>query len=176
MRNNNDGAGLLETAVAMPVLFAIAFNIINLAYFWFMVLTLSAAPRQAVQFSVQGGAASDNGGPPKTDAVSQVVFDNMTNAVKGATSSNTAVRVCAANSFAAVNTTIGTGCDPYGNTAFTFPAPTTACCKDPEAPFFVMNRVDVEFTVTPIIPGAAFGVLLPSNLKFSRHVSMRSLF
>ena len=32
----------------MPLLLAIAFNLINLGYFWFMVLTLAAAPRQGV--------------------------------------------------------------------------------------------------------------------------------
>jgi len=34
----------------------------------------------------------------------------------------------------------------------------------------------VEYTVTPIIPGAAFNVVLPSNLNFHRQVSMRSLY
>ena len=39
-----------------------------------------------------------------------------------------------------------------------------------------LDRVDVAYTVTPIIPGAAFNVVLPANLKFHRQVSMRSLF
>ena len=47
---------------------------------------------------------------------------------------------------------------------------------DPEEPSFVLNRVDVEYTVTPIIPGTAFNVLIPENLNFKRHVSMRSLY
>src|SRR5262249_19014239 len=108
---------------------------------------------------------------------SVVVFDNMTNTVKGATTSNTAVRVCTPKSTQETpDANFGTGCDRFGNLGFTFPTRTVACCKDPEAPFFVMNRVDVEFTVTPLIPGSAFGVLLPSTTNFQRHVSMRSLF
>ena len=62
-------------------------------------------------------------------------------------------------------------CDQFGP-AFTFSAP----AADPESPVYVLNRVDVGYTVTPIIPGTAFGVLLPSNLQFQRHASMRSLF
>jgi hypothetical protein len=30
--------------------------------------------------------------------------------------------------------------------------------------------------VTPVIPGTAFNVVLPSNMNFHRQVSMRSLY
>ena len=68
----------------------------------------------------------------------------------------------------------GTGvtlCDQFGP-AFAFPDP----AADPEGPAWSLNRVDVAYTVTPIIPGTAFNVVLPANLKFHRQVSMRSLF
>ena len=39
-----------------------------------------------------------------------------------------------------------------------------------------LDRVDVEYTVTPIIPGTAFNIVLPANLHFHRQVSMRSLY
>jgi hypothetical protein len=55
---------------------------------------------------------------------------------------------------------------------FSFPSNTA----DPEQPVFVLNRVDVGYTVTPLIPGTAFNVVLPKPLTFQRHVSMRSLF
>ncbi len=41
-----EGQSLLETAFSIPLLLGLAFNLINLGYFWFMVLALSAAPRQ----------------------------------------------------------------------------------------------------------------------------------
>lgn len=44
---------------------------------------------------------------------------------------------------------------------------------DPE-PGFVLNRVDVTYTVSPLIPGAVFNLILPSNMSFHRQVSMRS--
>src|ERR1700740_1663683 len=91
-KNDDDGQSLLETAVAMPLLLAVAFNIINLGFFWFMILTLTAAPRMGVEFSAQGGQAITSSSAPTATLVSSLVYDNMTNAVHGATTSNTAVR------------------------------------------------------------------------------------
>ena len=53
-QRHDEGQSLLETAIAMPLLLGIAFNLINLGYFWFVVLSLAAAPRQGVQYSAQG--------------------------------------------------------------------------------------------------------------------------
>src|SRR5882724_8695760 len=166
-----EGQSLLETAMALPLLLGLAFNIINWGYLWFMVLALSAAPRMGVQYATQGGAAG-TATAPATTAVRDLVWDNLTNAVKGATTSNAAVQVCTS-----VLGISGTGsstraqCAQFGP-AFSFPAP----AADPEAPVFLLHRVDVEYTVTPIIPGWVFSVILPSNLHFHRQVSMRSMY
>src|SRR5215467_3493409 len=169
-KRRDEGQSLLETAVVMPLLLGIAFNIINLGYFWFTILTMSAAPRVGVEFSAQGGMSISTMTPPSAGVVSTLVYDNMTHAINGSTSSNTAVRVCSS----AVGVDSGTGktlCTSFGP-GFSFPANTV----DPEQPVFVLNRVDVGYTVTPLIPDTVFNVVLPSNLKFQRHVSMRSLF
>lgn len=167
---HDEGQSLLETAVAMPLLLGIAFNLINLGYFWFVVLSLAAAPRQGVQYSAQGGASLTAASAPSATAVSALVFDNMTNAVHGATTSNTGVRVCSASVGIDSNTHVAQ-CSSFGKT-FTF----TSVAVDPEAPVFVLNRVDVGYTVTPVIPGTAFNVVLPSTMDFHRQVSMRSLY
>jgi len=167
-KRNDQGQSLLETAVAMPLLLGIAFNIINIGYFWFTILTMSAAPRVGVQYSAQGGMTSSTMVAPSAAAVSSLVYDNMTRAINGSTSSNTSVRVC--SGAVGVNSGGQSLCTSFGP-AFAFSANTT----DPEAPAFVLNRVDVGYTVTPLIPGTAFNVVLP-NLQFKRHVSMRSLF
>jgi Flp pilus assembly protein TadG len=165
----DEGQSLLETAVTMPLLLAIAFNLINVAYFWFVLLSMSAASRQGVQYASQGGSAAGTISAPTTAAVSDLVYENVTNAM-GTTTSNVAVRVC--SSAKGVNPATGVAlCDSFGP-AFAFSAP----AADPEAPVYVLNRVDVGYTVTPIIPGSAFGVLLPANLQFQRHSSMRSLY
>lgn len=179
LQRQHEGQSLLETAIALPLLLGLAFNLINFAYFWFMVLTLAAAPRMGVQYSTQGGTVSSSSSTPSTASVSAVVTDNMTNAVAGATSSNVAVRVCSATSKAGVDSSSGiAGCDTFGNTSFSFPNVDAKCCADPEEPAFVLNRVDIGYTVTPIISGPAFGLLLPSasQLNFKRHATMRSLF
>jgi Flp pilus assembly protein TadG len=170
LRRSKEGQSLLETAVAMPLLLGIAFNLINLGYFWFMVLALTAAPRQGVQYSTQGGQSVTTISTPSTTAVSDLVYENMTNAVHGATTGNTAVRVCSTARGVDSSTHVAL-CDSFGP-AFAF----SPVDVDPEAPVFVLNRVDVEFTVTPLIPGPAFNVVLPGNLKFHRQVSMRSLY
>lgn len=165
-----EGQSLLETAVTMPLLLSIAFNLINVAYFWFVLLSLSAASRHGVQFASQGGSATGTASAPTTAAVSNLVYENVTNAIKGSTTSTVAVRVC--SSAKGVNPATGVAlCDSFGP-GFTF----SALDADPESPVYVLNRVDVGYTVTPIIPGTAFGVLLPSNLQFQRHSSMRSLY
>jgi Flp pilus assembly protein TadG len=168
--HGEEGQSLLETAVTMPLLLAIAFNLINVAYFWVVVLSLSAAARQGVQYASQGGTAAATISAPTTAAVSNLVYENLTNAINDATTSNVAVRVC--STAKGVNSATGVAlCDQFGP-AFTFSGPPA----DPESPVYVLNRVDVAFTVTPVIPGTVFGVLLPSNLQFQRHASMRSLY
>lgn len=172
-RSGSAGNSLIETAILLPILCAIVFNAVNFGYFWFVALTLSAAPRLGVEYSTQGGAALTSSTVPTTSLVDALVSDNLTNAL-GATTSNAAVRVCSSTSSAGVDTTSHiAGCDSFGM-AYSFSANTA----DPEAASFpfVLNRVDVAYTVTPIIPGTVFNVVLPSNLTFHRQVSMRSLY
>jgi Flp pilus assembly protein TadG len=168
--NQEEGQSLLETAFAMPLLLALAFNIINFAYMWILLLTLSAAPRMGAQFASQGGAAGTASAVPVASAISNLVYDNVTNTIRGATSSNTAVQVC--TKAVGVNSATGAAlCTQFGP-SYGFPSPAV----DPEAPVFVLHRVDVEYPVTPIIPGAAFSIVWPSGLRFHRQASMRCLY
>ncbi len=165
-----EGQSLLETAIGIPLMLALAFNAINIGYFWFTMLNLSSAPRQGAQYATQGGTGSASQAPG-TDNIKDLVYDNLTKAISGATTSNAGVQVCTN-----AKGVTGTGsnqislCQPYNYSLTTSPAP------DPEAPTFVLDRVDVVYTITPIIPGSAFAVVLPSNLQFHRAVSMRSLY
>lgn len=165
-----DGQSLLETAFAMPLLLGLAFNVINFAYMWILLLTLSAAPRMGAQYASQGGAAGTASAVPSATSISNLVYDNLTNTIKGASSATTSVQVCTRT--VGVNSTTGAAlCTQFGPPVG-FPAPAV----DPEAPVFVLHRVDVQYPVTPIIPGAAFSIVWPSNLKFHRQVSMRCLY
>jgi Flp pilus assembly protein TadG len=164
-----DGQSLLETALTIPLLLALSFNIINWGYLWFMVLALSAAPRMGAQYATQGGQATTASSAPGTIAVSNLVYDNLTNAIRGATTSNAGVQVCTSAKGVNPSTYVAL-CDQFGGSPVFTPA------ADPEAPVYVLDRVDVVYTVTPIIPGSAFSVILPTNLQFHRQVSMRSLY
>src|SRR5260370_37576502 len=86
-----EGQSLVETAVAMPLLLGLAFNMINWGYLWFMVLALSAAPRIGVQYATQGGAAG-TATAPGTTPVSNLGYDNLTKANKAAPTSNPATQ------------------------------------------------------------------------------------
>lgn len=169
-RHGENGQSLLETAVAIPLLLGLAFNIINFAYFWFMVLALSAAPRQGVEFLSQGGAAEAYGSTlPASSSVCDLVSDNVGNGILHtalACGSGAQIRVCAADASGVVS------CTSYGPSLVSLSAP----AADPEPASFSLQRVDVVYKVTPIIPGSAFSVVLPSNLNFHRQVSMRNLY
>jgi len=165
-----EGQALLETAVSLPLLLGVAFNIINFGYFWFLILVLSAAPRVGVEYASQGWLTLQKSSAPATSSVKDLIYDNVTNAIVGATSSTVAVQVCSVAKGVDSSTGV-TLCDQFGPT-YSFPGP----AADPESPAWTLNRVDVEYTVTPIIPGTAFNVVLPANLHFHRQVSMRSLF
>ena len=174
-----NGQSLLETAVSIPLLLGLAFNIINFAYFWFMVLALSAAPRQGVEYASQGGAAiGTTSGIPAASDVCSLVAENVGNAVLHNSSftcggANVLIRVCSSS----IGVNSGTGvvsCTSYGSVSggYSFTTPPA----DPEEPLFALQRVDVVYQVNPIIPGTAFNVVLPSNLKFHRQVTMRNLY
>ena len=65
-------------------------------------------------------------------------------------------------------------CQQYGSG--TWPggsAPTPS--PDPEAPNFVLNRVDVVYVVKPLIAGTVFGITLLPTYTFHRQVSMREM-
>jgi hypothetical protein len=152
----------------MPLVLTVAFNAINIGYFWLVVLQLSAVPRLGVQYASQGGAAMTTTNAPSTDAVSDLVFENLLHTLN-ATASNASVQVCSVSKGTTSNIA---NCQAYGVSGATFPAMTA----DPEAPLFVCNRVHVVYTVTPPIPGSIANVALPSTLVFHRQVSMRSLY
>lgn len=177
--HRESGQSLLELAVSIPLLMGIAFNTINFAYYWFAVLALSAAPRQAVQYASQGSYAT--GSPsfvtssPSVTSVCNVLAENFGNAVLKSSSftcgsGNVQIRIC--SSANGINSDGTTQCTSYGPSLVTFPA----VLADPEQPLFAMQRVDIVWHVKPPIPGTAFNIFVPSNLNFARHVSMRNLY
>jgi Flp pilus assembly protein TadG len=164
------GQSLLETALLLPIMLTLVFNAVNMGYFFFVALNLAAAPRQGLEYSIQGTASYQQSQLPSAALVNSLVSDAITGAIPSA--ANTPIRVCSV-SLGLNPSGKGTAnqvpnCKSYGG-AGSFSAPD----PDPEAPYLVLNRVDILYTVTPLISGAAFNLVMPASLTFHRMVEMR---
>ncbi|MGZ4877133.1 MAG: TadE/TadG family type IV pilus assembly protein [Candidatus Angelobacter sp.] len=167
----DSGQSLVETALIVPLLLLITFNAVNFGYFFFVALHLTSAPRQGVEYSIQGFASPrqldlPSPGPSATNtSVSWLTYQDM---VGLNSSSNAEVQVC--------TKTLGLAA-PGQAQCQQFPAGATfpAAGADPEPTSFVLHRVDVRYTISPLIPAGLFGLTLTPSLTFHRQASMRAL-
>jgi len=187
---SRSGEGLIETALIVPFLLTIILNAVNFGYFFLVALNLTAAPRSAVEYSIQGFntpssaslASGPSSGNPSADnsSVAYLIYQDMIGALGSSTSAT--VTVCSNSLGAGKCVTCsgyGTGCNTPAN------SPGGANYTDPEGAF-VLNRVDVTYTFSPLIPGTAFNLtLLPASIcsvsggavscTFHRYASMREM-
>jgi len=189
----SSGQSMLETALLLPLLLLIVLNAVNFGYFLLVALNLAAAPRSGVEYSIQGfdtpaTLALPSPGPPgTTTSVSYLTYRDLTGAVSSPTSAS--LQVCSkvlgltnaglTTQKAKCSACTGTSCAAAnaGN-----PVPDA----DPESPSFVLHRVDITYSFSPIIQGTPFGItLLPTSIcasnagtitcTFHRQVSMRAM-
>ena len=181
------GQSMLETALLLPFLLFVALNAINLGYFFFVALNVAAAPRQGVEYSIQcfqtpSTLSLPDAGPECTGStagasISTLTYNDMIGVLPAPATpcpNIASVQVCTLlNGVSNPGTTTQrANCTSYGPAA-TFPNAE----PDPEAPYFMLHRVDVKYAVTPLIPGGAgnfFSLFLPP-LTFHRQVSMRAI-
>ena len=179
------GQAIIETVLAMPLLLLVVLNAVNMGYVYLMAINLAAAPRVAAEYSIMGfqtpaASALANAGPITTNtSVSYLARRDMTGAINAPTTAS--VQVCSQT--VSINSSGVAGCTSFGSATFTG----SAAAADPEAPSFVLNRVDVKYTFNPIIPGRIWSLgLIPSGLcsasagggttcTFHRQVSMREI-
>jgi len=198
-KNKSAGQSLVETAIMTPILLCLVLNSINFGYFLLLAMNLTAAPHHSALYAIQGsstpsGAALPAAGPTTTGsasapaAVSYLTYQDLTGAINAP--GTVKVQVCSA-----VLGTTGSGSSQTAN-CVSCTNSTSNCSSgsfagqtpdsDPEAPAFVLNRVDVSYTFSPMIPGTIFGVvLLPTSAcslsnglitcTIHRQVSMRSM-
>jgi len=155
-----------------------------------VALNLAVAPRQGVEYSIQGFATpgaltlADPGpactGSGSGGSISTQTYNDMIGVLPSSATpcpNIASVRVCTmalgvtnpgtVNQAAQCSPTYG----PAPSTAFPAPDP------DPEAPYFMLHRVAAEYTVKPLIPGGSgnfFRLFIPP-LNFRRQVSMRAM-
>lgn len=185
VQTSDSGQNLVEVALVTPFLLLIALNAINFGYYFFVAVNIAAAPRHAVEYAIQGtatpyGGALPSAGPASTaTTVSALAYADIQNSLPSYTSAT--VQVCS-KTVGAVNnaglatqttkccatTSSSSACTTGGGS---FPAPSA----DPESPAFVLQRVDIKYTVTPLIPGTTFGIQLLPSFTFHQQVSMRAM-
>lgn len=165
------GYGLIETALVLPVVLLIAFYAIDYGYFFFVALNLATSPRQGVEYSIQGYSTPSTPNLPTAAQVSSLTYNDLMGVLPN--SSATPMQVCSAQIGLANpgTATQKASCSTYNATGVSFPSPDS----DPESPSFVLNRVDVKYTVSPPIPANIFGLRLVPSLTFHRQVSMRAM-
>lgn len=161
------GQSIVEAAIIVPFLIVILFNAINIGYYFTVALNLSTAPRQGAEYSIQAWASQLQAAPPSAVSVYNLVNEDITGAVPAA--ANPKSQVC---SIAVGLSNVGTvnqitDCVQYNSFTAVAPHP------DPESPAMVLNRVDIQYTINPLIPGTLFNIIPAPTVH--RFVEMRSL-
>jgi hypothetical protein len=185
MRPRQSGQAMVETILAMPLLLFIVLNAVNMGYVYLVATNLAAAPRVAAEYSIMGfetpaASALPEAGPiTTTSTVSYLARRDMTGALFAPDTAS--VQVCSQT--ISINASGVVGCTSFGGASFSG----LGAAADPEAPNFVLNRIDVKYTFNPIIPGRIWSLaLIPSGLcsasggggttcTFHRVVAMREM-
>ncbi len=168
---SESGQGLLETAIFLPLLVLLAAFAVDFGYFFIVTANLSSSSRNAVEYSIQGYESPGQSSLPAAGPLSSVrsVSALAVGDLSGLASASTTTTVQVCSKEIGVTNNVAQ-CASYGPTAGTYtPA------MDLEAPTFLLNRVDVTYTVQPPIPLSFFAYPLVPSLTFHRQVSMRTL-
>lgn len=157
--SSSSGQSLVETALVLPVLLMLLFNAVNFGYFFLVAVNIAASPRTGATYSIQGFSSPAATGLPAagpssgTKSVAYLIYQDLTGAIYSP--SNTPVQVCSQSLGlnSAGTTSQKAKCASYGAT-YSFPGPDS----DPESPGFVLNRIDVAYSFTPLINGTPFNI------------------
>lgn len=201
-RQSSRGQSLVETALMLPLLLLLVCNVVNLGYFFLVIVNLTGASRSATLYSIEGSytpysllepssgtATSSITTTPGT--VAYDVYQDLTGAVWNPT--GVTVQVCTPVN---VNSATGNGtntqggqqlancesCTSSGCSAANGYAGSPAPGADPEQPNFVLNQVDIQYTFSTLIPGSIFNIPLQASAlcnsgtcTFTRSARMRSM-
>jgi Flp pilus assembly protein TadG len=188
---SQSGQSIVETVLMLPLLLLVLLNAVNFGYFYLVALNLTSASRAGALYAMLGsstpaGTALPPAAGTSTLTASYLTYQDLTGAL--GSPGNARIQVCSAS--LGVN---GTGSTQTANCATCTNSTTCAAAagnpapdSDPEAPAFVLNRVDVTYTFIPLIPGTPFGLaLLPLSAcasnngsvtcTFHRQLSMRAM-
>jgi Flp pilus assembly protein TadG len=192
---DSQGQSLVETALMVPLMLIVVLNALNLGYFFFVTVNLAAATRTGAEYAMLGpGSPGTTNYPPANTGsmpVTALIYQDLTGAVWNA--GNATIQVCSPSVIVGGTGTSGTPvrtncvkCTSSATcssaTGTTGASATFVPSSDPEAAF-VLNRVDVQYSFPPLIPGSPFNLILIGNLyntgtgqyTFYRHIEMRAM-
>src|SRR5215467_7501215 len=95
------GQSLVETAIMLPLLLLVTFNVINFGYFFLVIVNLTGAARTGTLYSIEGGATplagsipSSGGSTPTTSkqSVAYLIYQDLTGGLTNPT--GVTVQVC----------------------------------------------------------------------------------
>jgi hypothetical protein len=190
------GQSLVETMLILPLLVMIVLNVVNLAYFFLVMINLTGAARTATLYSTQGSATpaasqlpGSGGGSPTSSllSVSYLAYQDMTGAMWNPTGAS--VQVCSPINIAGGSGVNGTGANQRANCETCTSSGCSAAAggspvpdADPEAPTFVLNQVQITYTFNTLIPGTIFNLPLQAtpicnagSCTFARYAEMRAM-
>jgi Flp pilus assembly protein TadG len=171
LKAGTSGQSLLEVALFLPLLVLLIGYAVDFGYFFMVAANLTSAARNAAEYSIlgyqgPGQTALPAAGPMTTvTSVSASALGDLASLVSSSTT--TTIQVCSKS--LGMNGNIP-NCSSYGPAGTSY-VPT----QDPEAPTFVLQRVDVTYTVQPPVPMSFFKVSLLPQMNFHRQVSMRAM-
>jgi hypothetical protein len=187
------GQSIVETILMLPFLLFLLLNAVNFGYYFLVTLNITAAPRSAVEYGIIGAQSPGTTTLPPaagtgTKTVTYLTYQDLTGSLSSPGTAN--IQVCSkglGTSGSGTSTVAKcetcTSSNSCSNTPGTgSPAPDV----DPEAPTFILNRVDVTYTFVPLIPATPFNVALLASgactssggnmsCTFHRQSSMRAM-
>ena len=161
-----DGQSLIEVALFLPIFITLICYAMDFGYFFLVATALDSAASNAVAYSAQGPSSPAQAAEPSAALVSALAIASI--GLNGATTSTVSVRVC--SSSVGLTTPANTAqCATPATGAGSISGPVDT---DPESPAFVLNRVDIVYTVSPLVP---MPIAIFPTTSFHRMVEMRSI-
>ena len=161
-----DGQSLIELALMIPLFTVMICYAVDFGYFFIVATALSSASRNSVEYAIQGTSSPTQASQPGASVVSNLAIAGI--GLAGSSTGTVSVRVCSRS----VGVTMPGNIAQCTTPSLGAGAVTGTPDVDPESPTFQLNRVDIAFTVTPLIP---IPIAVFPTRTFHRMVEMRSM-
>jgi hypothetical protein len=182
---NTQGQALLETVLIVPLVLVLILNALNLGYFFFVTVNLAAVTRTGAEYSVLGPGSPGTTNYPSagtgTLSVASLMYQDLTGAVWNGGSAT--VKICTPSAGTTSGYANCVTCAGLSSCTSANGSSATSSLDPESSAGFVLNRVDVQYSFPPLIPGSPFNLVLLGSLynsgngqyTFYRHLEMRAM-